>query len=159
MRLKHENLRSMTLNLRSGAKVQIDQDGCAEIENEQDAQMLLATGWKATAARSPRVIPGMATSGDPGVGPLWPGGPTKAQVEDMRAFAQEAHDALHEAKESIQKLTAENSALKAEVASLKAAQGAPSAETASPPSEPAESASEAPTSPEKPRRPKGPKPE
>lgn len=164
MRLKNENFRNMPINLRSGTQVRADQDGCIEVENENDAAIMQSAGWKAIAARSPRVLPGSVTASAPaGDGPLWPGGPTKKQVEEMRAFAEEAHDALHDAKNDIQVRDAKIAKLEAEIASLKAAQapasGPQGAETGSAPSEPAEGASEAEKPASAPRRPKAPKPE
>lgn len=49
MRLKHPNLKNMDLILRSGARGRVDSDGCIEVDNEQDAQILIATGWEVTA--------------------------------------------------------------------------------------------------------------
>lgn len=168
MRLKNENFRNMEINLRSGAKARTDNEGSMEVESATDCAIMIAAGWKEMATRSPRTLDSGALAKAPN-GPLWPGGPTKSDVEDMRSFASEAHDALHDAKADIQRLTDENTALKEENAALKAAaakapspaQDAPSATEEGAPSpehdESAEAASEAPA--RAPRRPKAPKPE
>jgi Tfp pilus assembly protein FimV len=158
MRLKNENFRNMEINLRSGAKARTDHEGCMEVDNETDQQIMIAAGWQAMAARSPRALPGIATDtpGDKNA-KLWPGGPTRKQIEELRDFASETNDALSDAKREIETKDAEIEALKAEVAALKAAQPAPSTETGAAPSTSAEGASEGSSAPA--RKPKAPKPE
>lgn len=161
MRLKHQNLKNMDLNLRSGAKARIDSEGCIEVDNEQDANILIATGWVAVAARSPRTMPGVKTGDDvQGHDPnakLWPGGPTRMQVEDLRSFASETNDKLAEANNALADKDREIDVLKAEVAALKAAQAGPSTETPAGLPEGEKSASEGGSAPA--RKPKAPKPE
>lgn len=166
MRLKNENFPNMVLNLRSGMQVRTDHEGSVEVENEADAQFMISHGgWKPTAARSPRALPGMSTTGAPG-GPLWPGGPTRRDVEDMRTFANEAHDALHDAKNDLMVKDGKIAALEAEVADLKArlasqapASGPEGGETGESTSEASEGDTEASEGRSAKRKPKAPKPE
>jgi hypothetical protein len=162
MRLKNENFRNMEINLRSGARVRADDEGCIEVENEADAQFMLTHGFKAVA-RSPRSLSGTAVGAPDGA--LWPGGPTKKDVEDLRLFANEMQDALHDAQNDIQVRDAKIAKLEAEVADLKArlgsqalASGPETVETVESTSEVSEGASGAPKAASG-RRLKAPKPE
>jgi len=111
MRLTHDQLRNMDLNLRSGAKVRIDADGCIDAESEIDQQFCLATGWKETSApRAPRAMRGLDTAAPNG--PLWPGGPSKEDVLDLRRYATETAGKLAEADQVIADLRADNELLR-----------------------------------------------
>lgn len=161
MRLKNENFRNMKINLRSGATVDADNEGCIEVDHEGDANFMLAHGgYQAVTARSPRALPGLGSKSG-GDGKLWSGGPTRAQVEDLADHATDLESQLREAKDSIAALEIEREALGAQLrdalkALATAAQkpGAGSAGLAD-----AEGGSEAQKDSSAPRKPKAPKPE